>query len=228
MPITPRPTDQLPLADLVLELRSLCQQGANGTAFITTDSRAIAQVCLEDGQIVFVLFQNKRGAEALELMKQIKSGRLRFEEGSIPSFRTPLPTWEIVLSDLIGGVPAADAPLSRRPDPISKRPDPISKRPDPISKRPDPISRRPDPVSQRPDPKDDMPLNKGLGPFQARVRAILEATLMEYIGPMASLVCDEKLPKATDLESAIEILATEIPDAEQAVRFMHEVYKRLA
>lgn len=58
-------------------------------------------------------------------------------------------------------------------------------------------------------------------------RRELEDALAKYIGPMASIICDDHLDSATDLHAAIDALASEIPAAEKAAQFKAEAQQRL-
>jgi hypothetical protein len=49
--------------------------------FIATDDNQMARLNLNAGEIKFISFHNKRGADALSLLSNIQAGRLRFEEG---------------------------------------------------------------------------------------------------------------------------------------------------
>src|SRR5262245_38753291 len=71
----------------------------------------------------------------------------------------------------------------------------------------------------------------GPGPLDetlARSRPILEAELVEYIGPMARLVIDEHLPTASNLSHLIDSLARELNDPAQSASFKERVRERLA
>ncbi|OLC15300.1 MAG: hypothetical protein AUH29_08180 [Candidatus Rokubacteria bacterium 13_1_40CM_69_27] len=66
-----------------------------------------------------------------------------------------------------------------------------------------------------------------------RSRAILETELVEYLGPMARVVCNEHLTRAarggsTSVNDVIEGLASELGDPEKAARFKERVRARLA
>jgi len=50
-------------------------------------------------------------------------------------------------------------------------------------------------------------------------RAIIQAILVKYIGPMAEIVCAEHFAQATGLPSLVMALAGEIPVADHASRF---------
>ncbi|MEE4378755.1 MAG: DUF4388 domain-containing protein [Candidatus Competibacteraceae bacterium] len=90
----------IPFAQLVGELRQLCQAQSTGMAFITTDDHKLAQVSLENGNIVYLFFNKQRGKDALQALRQVHGGHLRFTPGTIPSFRSELPPAEQVLDFL--------------------------------------------------------------------------------------------------------------------------------
>jgi hypothetical protein len=62
----------------------------------------------------------------------------------------------------------------------------------------------------------------------ARSRPIIEAELVEYLGPMARLVIDEHLSAASNLPDLIESLAREISDPTKSASFKEGVRERLA
>lgn len=62
----------------------------------------------------------------------------------------------------------------------------------------------------------------------AQSRAILQSSLTEYIGPMATIICEGDLVRIQDLETAIKTLAKEIPDPENSRKFIEDVRAKLA
>jgi len=58
-------------------------------------------------------------------------------------------------------------------------------------------------------------------------RQVLEEGLAFYIGPMASIICEDHLGEAVDPRSAVERLAGEIPDEDRALRFREEMLAKL-
>lgn len=81
--------ETLTFAEIVSQLRSICNEQKTGTMFITSQLNRSAQIIVENGSIVFLYYFNKRGQDAMMLLPEIESGRCRFQEGSIPSMRTP-------------------------------------------------------------------------------------------------------------------------------------------
>lgn len=70
-----------PLSRLIAEMETLCRNRSTGMVFIATDDNQMARLNLNAGEIKFISFHNKRGADALTLLSHIHAGRLRFEEG---------------------------------------------------------------------------------------------------------------------------------------------------
>ena len=58
-------------------------------------------------------------------------------------------------------------------------------------------------------------------------KTILETCLAGYIGPMAGIICEDHLDVVSDLQSAIEALAAEIPSVDQAEKFRAIVLEKL-
>ncbi|NJM11777.1 MAG: hypothetical protein HC889_07745 [Synechococcaceae cyanobacterium SM1_2_3] len=61
-----------------------------------------------------------------------------------------------------------------------------------------------------------------------QTKAIVEQELMEFIGPMAMIVCEEVWNAVNSLDTALDALSQELPDPSQVVRFRQNVLKRLA
>lgn len=171
-----------PLPLLVDELRRLHRQRRTGTLFIATDDNHLLRAGLQDGEIISLSFRNRRGADALNPARQIRTGRARFEPGMLMSChgQQPLPSTPELLDYLSGGgAPPAAAPPET-------------------------------------------------GGLSERQRKVLEEELAEFIGPMAAIVCAEHLQGASDLETALAALASEIANADHARRFQTQARSRLA
>ena len=69
-------------------------------------------------------------------------------------------------------------------------------------------------------------LSPGSGLSQEQ-KNTLETCLAGYIGPMASLICEDHLGGAADLQKAIDALAAEIPSPEQAKKFRAMVMEKM-
>jgi hypothetical protein len=62
----------------------------------------------------------------------------------------------------------------------------------------------------------------------ARSRAVIEAELIEYLGPMARVVIDEHATAAHDLADFIDLLAAELNDFAKSATFKDRVREKLA
>ncbi len=181
-----------PFADLVGELKTVCDEGRTGVFFVATKANRSAQLMIDEGRIVYVYFFNKRGADALKLMTEIIAGRFRFQEGSINAAPMELPPTSEILAYLLT---AAEGRNPTEPGPESK-------------------------VKTE---------QAGSGfALTSDQKSILEEVLAVYIGPMAAIICEDHLDSVTDLESAINALASEIPSSDQVSGFMDEARRKLA
>lgn len=70
----------IPFLRVVDYLRQLCAQGRSGTVFLVSDDNRMAQVRLDKGQIASLLCRNRRGIEALGILRSMANARLRFDE----------------------------------------------------------------------------------------------------------------------------------------------------
>jgi hypothetical protein len=187
-----------PLSQLVSELKILCREGRTGTAYVVTDDNRMARLGLAAGKIDFIWFHSRRGADALILMSHIHAGRLRFEDGvKAAADAADLPTTAEILEFLL-------APQSGvgSPSPAQQ-------------------SR-----SGTPPPASDTQ-QQGPPAVGAAERTMIEEILTDYVGPMASIICDEQLNECSDLESALNSLAAEIQDSGQIKEFLDRVHARL-
>ena len=63
--------------------------------------------------------------------------------------------------------------------------------------------------------------------MSAEALSKLEKMLVQYIGPMAQIVCADHVPGAADLRSLALALSTEIPDKKQADAFRADAARSL-
>lgn len=66
------------------------------------------------------------------------------------------------------------------------------------------------------------------GRMTEQIKTIVEQELMEFIGPMAMIVCEEVWNAVNSLDTALDALSRELPDPGQIARFRQNVLKRLA
>lgn len=111
----------VPFTDLVAALAQWSRERRTGTVYVATDSNNAAQINLVEGEITFLVFKSKQGANALPLMQTIESCRFRFAEGVVaaPS-RQALPPTDVILKQL------AHSARSARPEPVASAAQTIS------------------------------------------------------------------------------------------------------
>ena len=174
-----------PFSDVVANLTECCRKKQNGVFFITTDSNRSAYLTLNDGKIESVHYQNKRGSEALELLRSVEAGTYRFSEGTENAmFRAqPLPETDVILADL-------SEVASSGSDPV--------------------------PQDEPLQVVDTAPSSSPGSDYDDELLQLL----IEFMGPMASVVFDDARENATTVKSLINKLATEIPDNDQQSDFV--------
>ena len=154
------------------DLPRLCREKRTGMLFIASSDHRLAQFGLDQGEIVFLVFQNKRGLEALSLLKgqDFKVGVCRFFEGQASPSRLVLPSTEDILRQL-----ASEAPRPTATDPVSGRIRPTAT--DPVSGRIQPTAT--DPVSGRIQPTATDPVSGRM--LTDPIKTVLQQELAEFI-----------------------------------------------
>jgi hypothetical protein len=200
------------------DLPKLCREKRTGMLFIASSDNRLAQFGLDQGEIVFLAFQNKRGLEALSSLKgqNFKVSVCRFSEGRALPNRMALPATADILKQLSVGEQHRPATAT---DPASARVQPTA--PDPVSGRVRPTT---DPVSGRVRPTTDPVSGRVLSD---QVKTVLNQELAELMGPMAAIVCEETWASVGSLAQALDALSRELPDPKQAARFQQNVLRRL-
>ncbi len=148
--------------------------------------------------IVAVSFKGYKGEGALLLISKIAFGRARFHQRTLLARTPSLPSTEEILL-LLGSMHAEGGTLGLRDSPTR-------------------------PVSPRPaQPSAPSPSQAMLTP---EIRAMLQSSLASVLGPIASLVCAERLAQVTSLAEALDTLTRAIADPADARRFRDIVLGR--
>jgi hypothetical protein len=92
--------EYIPFLEIVEKLKKLCDSRQTGTLFVATKLNRSAQIMIDDGEIVYMYFYNKRGQDALELMATIEAVTFLFHKGTVTSRRGPIPKTSIILQTL--------------------------------------------------------------------------------------------------------------------------------
>ena len=143
------------------------------------------------GNIIYLEYRLKKGAEAIPVFLEIKHGTIDFKDGKVISHKaSPLPPTPDLLAQLGGKLPpTATAQQASAPAESTSAADAFE---------------------------------------------IIEAELVDFLGPMASLVWEEHLERAggpsadVDLGELISSVSTEIDDPDKAAEFRNHVRERLA
>ena len=163
---------------LVAELQRLFQRKVTGTLFISADNHRTAQVSLLNGDIIALSCLNKRGIEALLLIREINPNWVQFIQGASTTTDVNLPPTTDIFNTLVSDCDSID---------------------------------------------ESFELTKNT----QKTDAVLKETLAEFMGPVAPLICSKILQQTQSLDQAINLLAQEIPDLQQAVDFKERVSQKI-
>jgi len=192
-------------AELLTELGALCSALRTGTMFIATTDNQSARIVLRQGDIVSLVFRTQRGLEAIDHIRKITAGRFTFSDAVVDRVSSvDLPDTSVLLSLLAGNDPAPAVPAP------------------PVT----PLHAAPRTVA----PARTQP---AAGTQLAKVQAVIEAELTEFVGPIAPLLCRDHMARAAaagppwDLPALVEAISREIGDRAKEDRFRQQVLARL-
>lgn len=198
----------LPFAGIVDYLRQLCAQERSGTVFLVSDDNRMAQVRLDKGQIASLLCRNRRGLEALGILRSMGYARLRFDESFLARGENDQLSNQAVFDGLAGAAIVAAPAAAARP-------------------------AAPPAVASVAAPAAAAAAVAVAGAARApalltpRARAVIQRVLTQYIGPMAEIVCDDHCDGAADLPELLRLLAGEISAPAQAAKFSADIAREL-
>jgi hypothetical protein len=179
--------DSMNYEDFYTRLRELVASGAQGTLFVRTDDNHSIIVAVRGRRIVSLSCGPRRGEAAIPLIRQMRAGTVRLDDGAIPHREQDLPATDAILALLRPGAPEQDpaAPAA------------------------------------------------GTAPDPQRARALLCELLAGYLGPVAPLICEEKILAMGDAGgpaqwlAALEEIAREIDDRHEAEEFLRQARRQL-
>lgn len=188
---------------LIRALVKLCKEKASGTVFLNVDDSHSARLVLNHGVICWIAYDNLRGEAAIDAISEIDTARLNFN----PILKLAIGEQEL---------PTTAEVLKRLDRHGSDEQDQSV-----------PIVT--DVVSPLPptDMGGDRPFN------QERVRQVLERESMEYLGPMARLLCGDYMKSLrphlshAEVRQVISALLQDINDEQKGQRFMERVKREL-
>jgi len=193
--------------ELVKELGALCAANRTGTMFIATTDNQSARIGLREGEIVSVVFRTRRGLEAADHLRKITGGRFSFSKTIVDRESSDdLPPTSALLALLAGE--ASPLPPSHPPGPP--------------------------PSASRPATPAAPAVTSAATPAAlSRAQSTIEAELMEFVGPIASVLCREHIARAAsagppfDWTALVDAIAREIGDGAKEERFKQQVLARL-
>lgn len=100
-----------PFSRIVEHIKELCAQRRTGTLFLVSDENLMAQVHLERGDIVSIMHRNRRGLEALAVLGEMKSAKLRFDDAYVTSSEKHNLTTRAIFDYLDSATPIVATPV---------------------------------------------------------------------------------------------------------------------
>ncbi len=115
-------TSRVPYGEIVAALRDLCTARSTGTLFIATDDNHAVRIGVNHGQIVTLEAGDRRDEAAIPVLRAIKSGSYRFQQGRLFDSRAAdkPPVTERLLAALEGGRPAPSHPSPAANDTLTQ------------------------------------------------------------------------------------------------------------
>lgn len=195
-----------PLVQVLRELKMLAQKRSSGFAYIVTEDNHSCIVRLHQGQVQEVVYRMLRNEEAVQRLSMVSAAKVRFESSGIaalPPGRAPLSEGSVEW--LLGGFEHDLGGQQYQFSPAAT--------PAPLPGAPAP-SAAPTPPAAAVNP---------------RARQALEQVALNYLGPIAGMLCQEALDAVGgDPHKAIAQLAGQLYSQQEAQRFSEEARAALA
>ncbi|APO94067.1 hypothetical protein [Xanthomonas vesicatoria] len=191
-----------PLIDVLRELRALALKKASGFLFVVTEENHSCIVRLNAGQIEEVVFRMLRNDEAVQRLTMVGAAKARFQVDPGAGMGKPS-----LLSDdsrqwLMGGF---EQDLGGAPAPAR------------AAVAPAPVAASPVAVAA---PAPATSGNASAGAPDDRVRDALEKVALNYLGPIAGMLCDEAWEASSDIEQVLSQLGANLATPQEAQKFM--------
>ena len=203
-----------PLLLILAELRNLAGRGVTGVFNIATDDGRFASIRVRSGDIESVTYRAKHNDAAIRLLAEAHSGRASFV--AMP-LRAPPPGLHITpisapLRDWLLGKSDLDmAALNRAAQNAGSRSPPTGVN----GQSGAPLQTRPPVAPSRPLPPVD-------GHGAPTRRRVIEQIAARYLGPIATLVCEDVLADCSDVEEALQRLASHLVSLDEVQQFLND------
>jgi len=193
---------------LIDELIKQCKARSSGTLFFNLDNGQSARLVLNQGNICWVAFRQLRGEEALEAIREIGFARLNFNPLlKLAIGEQNLPSTSMMLKRLYRNAHSSAQEGGSDIPPLVTE-----------------VVTRPEvPVESGGEPRFSLD----------QVHQALEREAMEYLGPMARILCADYLKSMpsqlshSQVRHLITMLVHDINDEVKGLRFMQGVNKAL-
>ncbi|BDU21831.1 hypothetical protein [Dyella sp. GSA-30] len=191
------------LIDILRELHALAIKKSSGFFFIATTDNHSCTIRMRGGMIEDVIYSRLRGDDAVQLLSNTQGGRGRFQPdpGSNAAGRSTLS--QAAQSWLLGGFesgPPRGLGGGGTQEPRSAPPPAVSAPAGP-------------------------PASAASGGHTAK---IIERVALNYLGPIAGIICEEAFEASSDVEEILELIGKNLISGDEILRFKKEVRAALA
>ncbi|MBB3796856.1 MULTISPECIES: hypothetical protein [Xanthomonas] len=199
-------TEFRPLIEVLRELKALALKKASGFLFIVTEENHSCIIRLNAGQIEEVVFRMLRNDEAVQRLTMVNAAKARFQTDPGAGMGKPS-----LLSDdsrqwLMGGF---EQDLGGVPAPPRAAVAAVAAAPAPAAA------------------PNAAPAGAGSPPDE-RVRDALEKVALNYLGPIAGMLCDEAWDASSDIEQVLNQLGANLSTPQETQKFMADARVALA
>ncbi|MEA9848755.1 hypothetical protein [Xanthomonas campestris] len=201
-------TEFRPLIEVLRELKALALKKASGFLFVVTEENHSCIIRINAGQIEEVVFRMLRNDEAVQRLTMVGAAKARFQVDPGAGMGKPSLLSEDSRQWLMGGF---EQDLGGAPAPVRA---PVAAAPAPAPATPVATSA---PAS----------VGNGAVPDDA-VRQALERVALNYLGPIAGMLCDEAWDASSDIEQVLSQLAANLATPQEAQKFMTDARVALA
>lgn len=204
-------TEFRPLIEVLRELKALALKKASGFLFVVTEENHSCIIRINAGQIEEVVFRMLRNDEAVQRLTMVGAAKARFQVDPGAGMGKPSLLSEDSRQWLMGGF---EQDLGGAPAPVRA----------PVAAAPVPA-----PAAASAAPTASAPASAGSGaaPDEA-VRQTLEKVALNYLGPIAGMLCDEAWDASSDIEQVLSQLAANLATPQEAQKFMTDARVALA
>ncbi|MDC8747943.1 hypothetical protein [Xanthomonas campestris] len=201
-------TEFRPLIEVLRELKALALKKASGFLFVVTEENHSCIIRINAGQIEEVVFRMLRNDEAVQRLTMVGAAKARFQVDPGAGMGKPSLLSEDSRQWLMGGF---EQDLGGAPAPVRA---PVAAAPVPAPATPVATSA---PAS----------VGNSAAPDDA-VRQALERVALNYLGPIAGMLCDEAWDASSDIEQVLSQLAANLATPQEAQKFMTDARVALA